>query len=111
VVCANSDAISTVSRMVEYLNYGAHGYQVESVAFDSDLKAKVTCVQFEVVCKDLHQRFARPIHNALVMLGFHRYSLSCTILEILPDARIREYFICYKGLPRCAARLIHYLLI
>jgi hypothetical protein len=69
VVCANSDAISTVSCMVEYLNYGARGYQVESVAFDSDFKAKVTYVQFEVVCKDLHQRFARPIHDALVNAG------------------------------------------
>jgi len=47
------------------LNFDAHGYQVESVAFDIDFKTKVTRAQFENACKDLHSRFARPIYDAL----------------------------------------------
>jgi hypoxia up-regulated 1 len=69
ILSANSDAMSTVSCMIEDLNCGAHGHQVESVAFDIDFKAKVTRAQFEDVCKDLHPRFARPIHDALTNAG------------------------------------------
>jgi hypoxia up-regulated 1 len=69
ILSANSDAMSTVSCMIEDLNCGAHGHQVESVAFDIDFKAKVTRAQFEDVCKDLHPRFSRPIHDALAIAG------------------------------------------
>jgi hypoxia up-regulated 1 len=69
ILSANSDAMSTVSCMIEDLNCGAHGHQVEGVAFDIDFKAKVTRAQFEDVCKDLHPRFSRPIHDALAIAG------------------------------------------
>ncbi|KAJ8582405.1 actin-like ATPase domain-containing protein [Rhizopogon salebrosus TDB-379] len=64
ILSANSDAMSTV----------------ESVAFDIDFKAKVTRAQFEDVCKDLHPRFVRPIHDALTNAGLPLENISSVIL-------------------------------
>ncbi|OAX37691.1 actin-like ATPase domain-containing protein [Rhizopogon vinicolor AM-OR11-026] len=64
ILSANSDAMSTV----------------ESVAFDIDFKAKVTRAQFENACKDLHPRFARPIHDALANAELSLGNISSVIL-------------------------------
>jgi len=84
ILSANSDAMSTVSSVASCrLSFGAHGHQVESVAFDIDFKAKVTRAQFEDACKDLHSRFARPIHDALANAELSLVLITLNNLEIV----------------------------
>ncbi|KAF8346739.1 heat shock protein 70 family [Amanita rubescens] len=64
VLSANSDAIA----------------QVESIAWDLDLKTKVTREMFEKSCDDMKGRFAKPIHDAVANAGLTMNDVSSVIL-------------------------------
>ncbi|KAH8079815.1 heat shock protein 70 family [Cristinia sonorae] len=53
---------------------------VESLAFDIDFRTKVTRADFESVCKDLKQRFASPIYDALDFAGLTMDNITSVIL-------------------------------
>ncbi|KAF8622291.1 hypothetical protein AX15_007154 [Amanita polypyramis BW_CC] len=54
--------------------------QVESVAWDLDLRTKITREQFEEACADLKSQFAAPIYDALANAGLTMSNVSSVIL-------------------------------
>ncbi|KAI6037994.1 heat shock protein 70 family [Pisolithus marmoratus] len=64
ILSANSEAMATV----------------ESVAFDIDFRAKITRAQFEKACKDLSDRFAQPVYDALANAGLNLDNVASVIL-------------------------------
>ncbi|KAI0331368.1 actin-like ATPase domain-containing protein [Cubamyces sp. BRFM 1775] len=64
ILSANSDAMATI----------------ESLAFDIDYKAKFTRAEFEAACKDLKNRYAMPILEALAHAGLKLDNITSVIL-------------------------------
>ncbi|KAG1787250.1 heat shock protein 70 family, partial [Suillus plorans] len=87
ILSANSDATSTV----------------ESVAFDIDFKTKVTRLEFEDACKDLHSRFARPIYDAFANAELSLANISSVILTggnsrtPMVQTAVKAAFTCFIG--------------
>ena len=64
--------------------------QVESIAWDLDLKTKVTREMFEKSCEDLKGRFAIPIYDAVANAGLTMVSKVFYDVLFTPPTRLRR---------------------
>jgi len=76
ILSANTDATITVGVAYSIrLIHGSISGQIEDLAYNIDLKAKVTRTAFEDMCSDIRERFAQPIYDALEQAGLTLVSL------------------------------------